>query len=106
MSCYAFLGTLLFGAIGLFLSILIKRGRNITSVTMGIVLGAYFIDAVSKISRQTYVIGYISPFKFIDQDVLRPGYGFEWWRLLYLIGLSVILIGSAMRIYNRKDILI
>jgi ABC-2 type transport system permease protein len=106
MSCYSFLLMVLFGTIGLFLSILMKRGRSITSIALGIVLGGYFIDAVSKITRETNVIGYLSPFKFVDNDVLRAGYGFEWWRLLYLIGLSLVLAGLSMVIYKKKDILI
>ncbi len=106
MSCYSFLLMGLFGVIGLFLSILIKRGRSITSVVLGIVLGGYFVDAVSKITRETHVIGYLSPFKFVDNDVLRAGYGFEWWRLLYLIGFSVILTVLSVLIYKKKDILV
>jgi len=106
MWCYSFLLMVLFGAIGLLLSILMKRGRSITSVTLGIVFGGFFIDAVSKITRETHVIGYISPFKFADNDVLRAGYGFEWWRLLYLIGLPLVLTGLAVVIYKKKDILI
>ena len=106
MSCYSFLGTFFFGALGLFLSLLMKRGRNISSIMIGIVLGSYFVDAVSNITRQTMLIGFISPFRFVDHDVLRAGYGFEWWRLLYLIGLSAIFIGTSFMIYRKKDILI
>jgi ABC-2 type transport system permease protein len=106
MSCYSFLLMVLFGTIGLFLSILMKRGRSITSVVLGIVLGEYFIDAVSKITRETHIVGYLSPFKFVDNDVLRAGYGFEWWRLLYLIGFSLVLAGFSMVIYKKKDILV
>jgi ABC-2 type transport system permease protein len=105
MSCYSFLGTFFFGALGLFLSLLIKRGRNISSIMIGIVLGSYFVDAVTKITRQTMMIGFISPFRFVDHDVLRAGYGFEWWRLFYLVGLSAIFIGSSIMIYKKKDIL-
>jgi ABC-2 type transport system permease protein len=106
MSCYSFLGTFFFGALGLFLSLLIKRGRNISSIMIGIVLGSYFVDAVTKITRQTMMIGFISPFRFVDHDVLRVGYGFQWWRLLYLVGLSAIFIGSSITIYRKKDILV
>ena len=106
MSCYSFLGTFFFGALGLFLSLLMKRGRNISGIMIGIVLGSYFIDAASKITRQTQFVGFISPFKFVDHDVLRTDYGFEWWRLLYLIGLSAIFIGASFLIYRKKDILI
>lgn len=106
MSCYAFLGTFFFGALGLLLSLLIKRGRTISGLMIGIVLASYVVDAASKVTRQTQMIGFISPFKFVDQDVLRPGYGFTWWRLLYLIGLSILFLGAAFRIYQKKDILV
>ena len=85
---------------------MIARKKNERSLVLGIVLGGYFIDAVSKITRETNVIGYLSPFRFVDNDVLRAGYGFEWWRLLYLIGLSLVLAGLSMVIYKKKDILI
>ncbi len=106
MSCYSFLGTFFFGALGLFISLLMKRGRNIGSIMIGIVLGSYFVDAITRVTRQTMMIGFISPFRFVDHDVLRDGYGFEWWRLLYLIGLSAIFISASFRIYRKKDILV
>jgi len=106
MSCYSFLGTFFFGALGLFLSLLMKRGRNINGIMIGIVLGSYFVDAASKITRQTQAIGFISPFKFVDHDVLSADYGFQWWRLLYLVGLSAIFISASFMIYRKKDILI
>ncbi len=106
LCCYSFLLMALFGVIGLFLSLLMKRGRSITGLSVGLALGGYFVDSLSKVSQYTSAFGYISPFKFVDSDVLRPDYGFEWWRLLYFFGLIAILTTFSMRIYQKKDILI
>jgi len=103
---YTFLLMLIFGAIGLFLSLWIKRGRSISNLSIGIIVGGYFIDALSKITPSVDKIGYISPFKFIDSDVLRPGYGLEWWRVLYFVGISIFLFTLTFLKYKKKDILI
>jgi len=105
-SFYSFLLMLTFGAIGLFLSLLIKRGRPITNLSIGIVFGGYLIDILSKVTASTDKLGYLSPFKFIDTGVLRPDYGLEWWRVVYFLGLSLVLITLTFVVYRKKDILI
>lgn len=102
---YGFLLTLLFGAIGLFTSILAKRGRSTMGAGIGAVLGGYFIDALSKAVEKAEKFGYISPFRFVDIDVLAPDYGFVWWRLLYFLGLTTLFFGMTFAVYRRKDIL-
>jgi len=105
-SFYFFLLMLTFGAIGLFLSLLIKRGRPITNISIGIVFGGYLIDILSKVTASVDKFGYLSPFKFMDSGVLRPDYGLEWWRVLYFLGLSIVLIALTFVIYRNKDILV
>ena len=103
---YTFLLMLIFGAIGLYLSLWIKRGRSISNLSIGIIVGGYFIDALSKITASVDKIGYISPFKFVDSEVLRPGYGLDWWRVLYFLGISTLLFTLTVVKYRKKDILI
>jgi ABC-2 type transport system permease protein len=105
-SFYSFLLMLTFGAIGLFLSLLIKRGRSITNILIGVVFGGFFINVLSKVTASTDKFGYLSPFKFVDTGVLRPDYSLEWWRVLYFLGLSLVLITLTFVIYKKKDILI
>jgi len=97
---------LTFGAIGLFLSLLIKRGRPITNISIGIVFGGYLIEILSKVTASVDKFGYLSPFKFMDSGVLRPDYGLEWWRVLYFLGVSIVLIALTFVIYRNKDILV
>ncbi len=104
LSLYTFLLNLLFGATGLFLSVLVRRARPITTPVIGLVLILYFVFTISKITEGISKIGYLSPFRFADTNVTRAGYAINGWNLLYFLGITILLIGSAFRIYRRKDI--
>jgi ABC-2 type transport system permease protein len=103
---YSFLLMQLFGAIGLFLSLLMKRARPMTTAGIGIVAGTFFLDMVSRFAKSADWIGYLGPFKFMDSEVLRPEYGLIWWRVLYFAGLTLLLWALSFAIYRKKDILI
>ena len=105
-SFYSFLLMLTVGSLGLFLSLWIKRGRPTTNISIGIIIGGYFIDAASKITPTLDKIGYLSPFKYVDSSVLNPDYGLELWRLLYFLGISLLLFTLTFIFYKKKDILI
>ncbi len=104
LSMYTFLLNLLFGAIGLFMSTLVRKPKPITTLSIGLVLFFYFIYTVSKITESAADIGYISPFKFVNVNATDPAYRLSGWHLLYFIGTSVLLTGISFRLYRRKDI--
>jgi hypothetical protein len=101
---YTFLLNILFGAIGLFLSTLMKRAKPITILGVGLVLILYFIYTLSKITVTAAKIGYLSPFRFANADVVNPAYSLGLLNLLYFVGISLLLTGLSYRIYLRKDI--
>jgi ABC-2 type transport system permease protein len=103
---YCFLLMLTFGAIGIFLSLLIKRGRPITNLSIGVIIGGYFIDVLSRVTPSVDKIGYLSPFKFVDSAVLQSGYTITGWRVMYFLGLSVLLFVLTFVLYKKKDILV
>jgi ABC-2 type transport system permease protein len=103
---YSFFLMQAFGAIGLFLSLLSGRGRPMTSLGIGIVTGTFFLDMISKFTPAADWVGFASPFKFVDSEVLRPGYGLIWWRVFYFVGLTCLLWAVSFIIYRKKDILI
>lgn len=103
---YSFLLMLLFGAIGFFLSVLIKRGRSMTNVALGVVLGSYFIDFISKVTPAANDLGYLSPFKFIPAGIMNPNYGLNWASCIYFAGISLVLFILSFVFYNKKDILV
>jgi ABC-2 type transport system permease protein len=106
LSLYTLLLNLFFGALGLFISTLIKRAKPITAFSIALVLILYFVYTLSKITESFAKIGYISPFKYVSLDTLNPAYRLEPFSLIYFAGLSVLLTGLAYLFYKRKDIYI
>ena len=104
LSLYTLLLNVLFGAAGLFISVLGKRPRPITTLGIALVLVLYFVFTLSKITESASKIGYLSPFKYVRTDVMNKSYGLDLWHLLYFGGISFLLIAAAFRIYRRKDI--
>jgi ABC-2 type transport system permease protein len=104
LSLYTLLLNLLFGSVGLFLSTLVKRAKSITTFSIGLVLILYFIYTLSKITESVSKIGYLSPFKIVNMEVVNQNYSLEWWRLAYFTGITLILGVISWRIYRRKDI--
>jgi ABC-2 type transport system permease protein len=104
LSLYTLLLNLLFGAIGFFLSTLVKRPKPITTFSIGLVLIFYFIYTLSKITESASKIGYLSPFKFVDVNAINPAYKLDLWKSLYFIGISFLLVVLSHRFYKHKDI--
>lgn len=104
LSLYTLLLNILFGAIGLFMSTLIKRAKPITTFSIGLVLIFYFIYTLSKITESVAKVGYLSPFKYANTNAIDPSYTLDPWHLLYFVGGSLLLAGISYRIYTRKDI--
>lgn len=104
LSFYTLLLHLFFGSLGMFLSVQVKRPRPITTVSIALVMVLYFIFTISNITHNLSWAGYISPYKFIDLDVVNPEYRINMYNILYFTGFSFLLIGISRRMYLRKDI--
>jgi len=104
LSLYTLLLNMLFGAVGLFMSTLVKRARPITTMSIGLVLILYFIFTLSKITESIAKIGYLSPFRYVNTDVTNPAFSINFWHLSYFIGISLVLTVISYRLYIRKDI--
>jgi ABC-2 type transport system permease protein len=104
LSLYTLLLNILFGSIGLFLSVIVKRAKSITTFCIGIVLIMYFIYTLSKITGSAAKIGYLSPFKYVNTNVIDPSYGLSPGSLLYFTGITLLLVIISYRLYLRKDI--
>lgn len=104
LSLYTWLLNYLFGSLGLFLSTLVRHPKSISNWCIGLVLALYLIFTISRITPGASDLGDLSPFKFVDTDVFRSGYGLSFLRVLYFGGASLVLNYSAYRIYRTKDI--
>jgi ABC-2 type transport system permease protein len=104
LSLYTLLLNLLFGMSGLFLSTLVRKPKPVTTFSIGLVLIMYFLYTLSKITESVSKLGYLSPFKYVNMDVINQSYRMEWWRVAYFTGTSLVLIIFSYHLYKRKDI--
>ena len=105
ISLYTLLLNLFFGALGLAIAVAVKRARPMTSFCVGLVLIFYFLFTISRITGVQGDFGYISPFKWVNVEVLNPAYGLEAWRIGLFLGFFILLIAFSAMVYRKKDIL-
>ncbi|MCX6251236.1 MAG: ABC transporter permease subunit [Bacteroidetes bacterium] len=105
ISLYTLLLNLLFGALGFFISVVMKRARPVTFFCVGLALVLYFLYSISKMTGVDGTFGYLSPFKWVNVEVLSPSYTFEMWRIGLFAGIAGLLISVSNFIYRKKDIL-
>ncbi|OGD74592.1 MAG: hypothetical protein A2Y64_09515 [Candidatus Coatesbacteria bacterium RBG_13_66_14] len=106
VSWQTWLLTLAFGAVGFLVAALAKRARAVTGASLGIVLGFYIVSGLSRISESTRAIGFISPFRFVQTDIVAGAPDGGWWRAAYFIGLAAVCVLVSHIVYRRKDILL
>jgi ABC-2 type transport system permease protein len=105
ISLYTLLLNLMFGALGFYISVMMKRARPITFFCVGLTLVLYFLYSISRMTGVDGTFGYISPFKWVNVNVLSLSYGIEFWRISAFIGVSALLLLVSGFIYRKKDIL-
>lgn len=104
LSISAFLLHLTFAALGLLISVFITKARALMSVSLGVVIGTYFIGLASSLSEKLDILKYFSPFKYVDATDIITSEIIDY-KYLIIIGsiISVSVIGTYL-FYNRKDI--
>jgi ABC-2 type transport system permease protein len=104
LSLYTLLLNFLFASTGLFLSTIVKRPKPITTFSIGLVIILYFVFTISKITQSVAKIGYLTPFQYVDTNVIDPAYRLHPVSLIYFTGISLLLLVLSYRLYLRKDI--
>jgi ABC-2 type transport system permease protein len=100
---YTYLLMLFFASAGYILAAFQKRGRVAVGLLIGLVLGTYFWDIISKILSETEFIGWFTPYKYVDLQVLRPDYGFEFYRIAFFVSFIFIFSIISYHVYRKKN---
>lgn len=106
MHAYGIFICFFFGVLGLFITVLMKRAKAIIGPAIGIVMFMYMFDIILRITDKAQFLLYITPFKYMNIDVLTSDYHMEWWRPGVMAGASLLMILGSYFFYRRKDILI
>jgi len=99
-----FLAQVTFAAIGFLISVFVVKSKSVLSVSLGIVMGTYFLSIAAGISDKLEDLKYLTPFEYVSPAVLVNDGRIEGVYLVIM--LCVILLSTALTyfFYNRKNI--
>jgi len=93
----------IFFFITLLISIVIKKGKRITGISISTVLGTYLLQVLSTLSDKISFFKYLSPFEYTNSRGIILNNSFE---IIYMV-LCVFIIISCFAIcfylYNKKE---
>ena len=95
---------LTFGFIGFLISVFVVKARSVYPLSIGVVLGAYFISILSTLTDIGKNLRYLTPFKYVDSADIIFNKGFLDENLIIMFTLIIISIVLTYIFYNIKDI--
>ena len=94
---------LFFLAVGLVISLLVKRVRSVTPYALGLSFGAYVLSAFSGVFGEV-VLELITPFKHLDAAYIVAHSAFNTPLVLLNVAVSLVSLAVSYGLYIRRDI--
>jgi len=104
LSLGAFLMHLTFAAAGLLISVFITRARALMSVSLGVVIGTYFLGIISSLSDRFDILKYISPFEYVNAADIINSAGIDYKYIIIMISIICLSVAGTYIFYRKKDI--
>lgn len=95
---------LTFGTIGFFISLFMKKSRQILSVSLGLVLTMYFLSIIAKISDKLEFLKHFTPFEYINAGDIIANKSLNSGYMLILLIVNLLAVTLSYLVYNKKDI--
>ena len=99
-----FILQMIFASIAFFISVFVTKSRKVLSAALGIVIGMYVVDLISKLTEEFEYLKYITPYEYINAVTIVND---EMIKPIYLL-ISLLMIGisftAAWFFYRKKDI--
>lgn len=94
---------LFFFSVGLMISLLVKRVRNVTPYSLGLAFGTYVLSAFSGVFGDVK-LEYITPFKHLEVAYIVEHGSFNTPLVLINIGITIVCLVVSFWLYNHRDI--
>lgn len=94
---------LFFLAVGLAISLLVKRVRSVTPYSLGLGFGAYVLSAFSAVLVEVK-LEYITPFKQLDPAYIVRNGAFNTPLILVNVAVTIVALAASYWLYIRRDI--
>nr|WP_274856843.1 ABC transporter permease subunit [Bacillus methanolicus] len=103
ISITLFFVQLIFLALGMIMSVIVRKIKSILTVSLSTVFALFIIGMLSS-TAEDEALRYLSPFKYFDTDYIIKNSGYETSFLIVGIGIIVASIVASYFIYAKKDI--
>ena len=94
---------LFFLSVGLLVSLLMKRVRSVTPLSMGLAFGMYVIDAFGDMLGDDK-LGNITPFKHFDANYIAKNGTLDLPLVLISVIVIIISVGGSYFLYAKRNI--
>ncbi|QMS85661.1 ABC transporter permease [Candidatus Xianfuyuplasma coldseepsis] len=98
------LAQLIFASISFLVSIFITKSRQVISVSLGVVIGMYVVDLISKLTDQAENLKYITPYEYVNAVTIVNEKKIEPLYLLISVLVIAVTIIASWQLYKKKDI--
>ena len=72
-------------------------------MVVGIVFGAYFLDAISKAADAVSWIGYFTPYHYLSLSISEPNSNLSLVNIFASLTLSALMLIVSLKVYEKKD---
>jgi ABC-2 type transport system permease protein len=94
---------LFFFSVGLVISLLVKRVRNVTPYSLGLAFGAYVLSAFSGVFGDVK-LEYITPFKHFEPAYIIEHAAFNTPLIIINVLITLLSLAASYWLYKRRDI--
>lgn len=94
---------LIFLALGIVISVIVRKIKSVLTVSLATVFAFYFIGMIGGTADQES-LRYFSPFKYVDTAYILQNSSYETTYLIVAAVLIVIAIAVSYIVYSKKDI--
>ena len=92
-----------FLTVGMVISLMMKRVRSVTPLSMALVFGLYILNAFSSMLGGVGV-EVISPFKQFEPNFIIKNAAYDWPLFLLCVGIVAISVIASYVLYSRRNI--
>lgn len=104
ISAATFMLHMTFAAISFLLSAIMRKTRNIISISMGIVFVEYFFHVMHGVTDKLENLKYVSLFSYVDSAEIITNNAIETRYAVIMISVILLCTASAFIVYKKKDI--
>jgi len=95
---------LTFASLGFLAALFFTRRRSVYSVTIGLVVGLYFVGVIAVLTEGLDWLKWLSPFQYVDAADIVLSESISGLNILILLAVNVAAVAATYALYRRRDI--